>query len=101
MMQKYPRVVIVGAGFGGLQTARSLSWLTIVAPLALQQGVYVVNTIGKQIRDKKVKPFNYFDKGRLAIISCDWGIGQIAGFKLKGFIPWFFLLDVHVVYFPN
>ena len=72
-----------------------------VAPEALQQGVYVARAIRKQIQGKKIKPFNYFNKGRLAIIGCYSGVGQIGVFKLTGFLPWLFWLAVHVVYFPD
>ncbi len=75
--------------------------LSGVAPEALQQGVYVANAISKQLRGQSLKPFSYFNKGRLAIIGCYSGIGQIAGIKLTGFIPWFFWLTVHLVYFPD
>ncbi len=72
-----------------------------VAPEALQQGVYVAQAIRKQLQGKRIKPFSYFNKGRLAIIGGYSGIGQIAGIKLQGFLPWFFWLAVHVVYFPD
>ncbi|VEP11387.1 NADH dehydrogenase, FAD-containing subunit [Hyella patelloides LEGE 07179] len=75
--------------------------LSGVAPEALQQGVYVASTIRRQIQGKRVKPFKYFNKGRLAIIGCYSGIGQIAGLPLKGFLPWLFWLAVHVVYVPD
>ncbi len=72
-----------------------------VAPEALQQGVYVAGAIVKQLQEKPLKPFSYFNKGRLAIIGCYSGIGQIAGIKLRGFLPWLFWLTVHVIYFPD
>lgn len=94
----YPEVFAIGDLANIPSHKKSLSG---VAPEALQQGVYVAAAIRKQILGKRVKPFSYFNKGRLAIIGCYSGIGQVAGIKLRGFIPWFLWLAVHVVYFPD
>ncbi len=75
--------------------------LSGVAPEALQQGVYVAKAIDKISQGKPLSPFKYFNKGRLAIIGCYSGVGKIGIWKLRGFLPWFFWLAVHLVYFPN
>lgn len=94
----YPEVFAIGDLANILSHKQSLSG---VAPEALQQGVYVARAIRQQIQGKRLTPFSYFNKGRLAIIGCYSGIGQIAGIQLRGFLPWFFWLAVHVVYFPD
>lgn len=93
----YPEVFAIG----DLASIFSQKPLSGVAPEALQQGVYVAKAIVKQIQGKRLKPFSYFNKGRLAIIGCYSGIGQIAGIKLQGFLPWLFWLIIHLVYFPD
>ena len=93
----YPEVFAIG-DLTNIPSHRPLSG---VAPEALQQGVYVAGAIVKHIQDRRIKPFSYFNKGRLAIIGCYSGIGQIAGINLRGFLPWFLWLAVHVVYFPD
>ncbi|MBF2029720.1 MAG: NAD(P)/FAD-dependent oxidoreductase [Oscillatoriales cyanobacterium C42_A2020_001] len=75
--------------------------LTGVAPEALQQGVAVARNIKLQLKGRSPKPFTYFNKGRLAIIGCYSGVGYIAGIPLKGFLPWFMWLAVHLVYLPG
>lgn len=75
--------------------------LTGVAPEALQQGVAVARNIKLQLKGRSPKPFRYFNKGRLAIIGCYSGVGQIAGIPLTGFLPWFMWLAVHLVYLPG
>ena len=90
----YPKVFAIG-DLAGIKT------LSGVAPEALQQGVYVASAIKRQLQGKPLKPFNYFNKGRLAIIGCYSGIGQIGKLKLTGFFPWLFWLAIHVVYFPD
>ena len=96
-LPNYPEVFAIG-DLAHITTHKSLSG---VAPEALQQGVYVANAIIKQRQGQRIKPFSYFNKGRLAIIGCYSGIGQIAGIKLQGFLPWLFWLTVHVIYFPD
>lgn len=72
-----------------------------VAPEALQQGVAVARNIRRQLQGKSPKPFQYFNKGRLAIIGCYSGVGQVGRVKLKGFLPWLLWLGVHWVYLPG
>ena len=96
-LANYPEVFAIG-DLAHIPTHTPLSG---VAPEALQQGVYVAKAIVNQLQSKPLKPFRYFNKGRLAIIGCYSGIGQVAGIKLRGFLPWLFWLIVHVVYFPD
>ena len=96
-LANYPEVFAIG-DLAHISAHKSLSG---VAPEALQQGVYVAKAIIQQRQGKRLKPFSYFNKGRLAIIGCYSGIGQIAGIQLQGFLPWLFWLVVHVIYFPD
>jgi len=96
-LANYPEVFAIG----DLAHISDHKLLSGVAPEALQQGVYVAKAIIQQKQGKRLKPFSYFNKGRLAIIGCYSGIGQIAGIKLQGFLPWLFWLTIHVVYFPD
>lgn len=96
-LANYPEVFAIG-DLAHISAHKSLSG---VAPEALQQGVYVAKAITQQLQGKQLKPFSYFNKGRLAIIGCYSGIGHIAGIKLRGFLPWLFWLTVHVIYFPD
>ena len=95
---EYPEVFAIGDLAAVSCQDKSLSG---VAPEALQQGVYVAHAIRKQLQGKKITRFNYFNKGRLAIIGCYSGVGQIGIIQLTGFLPWFFWLAVHLVYFPD
>jgi NADH dehydrogenase len=75
--------------------------LSGVAPEALQMGVAVARNIKRQLRGQLPQPFNYFNKGRLAIIGCYSGVGKIGGFAFTGFLPWLMWLGVHLVYLPG
>lgn len=80
------------------QATRSLAG---VAPEALQQGVAIARNLRRQLRGEAPQPFNYFNKGRLAIIGGYGGVGRVAGVNLAGFIPWLMWLLVHVTYLPG
>ena len=75
--------------------------LSGVAPEALQQGVATAKNLKRQISRQPLKPFSYFNKGRLAIIGGYAGIGKIGPFQLKGFLPWILWLAVHLIYLPG
>lgn len=75
--------------------------LSGVAPEALQQGVAVARNITRQLQGRSPQAFRYFNKGRLAIIGCHAGVGQIKGWKFTGFLAWIMWLGVHFVYLPG
>ncbi|NER26196.1 MAG: NAD(P)/FAD-dependent oxidoreductase [Symploca sp. SIO1C4] len=97
-VSKYPEVFAIGDLAHLDHNQKPLSG---VAPEALQEGVFVARNIQRKLRGQKLKPFSYFNKGRLAIIGCYSGVGKIGFLQLKGFLPWFMWLAVHLVYLPD
>lgn len=94
----HPNVYAIGDAAEVKHLAKPLSG---VAPVALQQGVAVAQNIIRQRRGQKLKPFRYFNKGRLAIVGCYSGVGLIGKWKLTGFLAWVVWLGVHLVYLPG
>lgn len=72
-----------------------------VAPAAIQQGVSVARNIRRQLKGKAPQPFSYFNKGRLAIIGRNAGVGKIGKLAFTGFPAWLLWLGVHWVYLPG
>ena len=72
-----------------------------VAQEAIQQGKTAADNILRQIKGRSLEPFDYFNKGRLAIIGKHAGVGKIGKFAIKGFIAWFLWLEVHLLYLPG
>ena len=72
-----------------------------VAQEAIQQGKTAADNILRQMHGESLKPFDYFNKGRLAIIGKHAGVGKIGKFAIKGFIAWFLWLEVHLLYLPG
>jgi|SRR5579872_3153470 len=69
-----------------------------IAPVAMQEGRYAASVILDRLRSRPVKPFSYFDKGYLAVVGRNSGVGIIGGVKVYGFIAWFVWLFVHLMY---
>lgn len=69
-----------------------------IAPVAMQEGRYAASVILDRLRSRPVKPFSYFDKGYLAVVGRNSGVGIIGGVKVHGFIAWFVWLFVHLMY---
>ena len=69
-----------------------------IAPVAMQEGRYAASVMVDRLKGKTSKPFSYFDKGYLAVVGRNSGVGVIGGVKLHGFIAWFVWLFVHLMY---
>jgi NADH dehydrogenase len=69
-----------------------------VAPVAMQQGRYAASVIARRLTKRASKPFRYWDKGQLAVIGRNKGVGTIGGVELQGWTAWFVWLFVHLMY---
>ncbi len=70
-----------------------------VAQVAMQQGAYAAEQLGRRLRGKADKgPFSYFDKGSMATISRFRAVANVGPLRFGGFIAWLLWLAVHVLY---
>jgi NADH dehydrogenase len=70
-----------------------------VAPVAMQEGRYAAAVILARLRRAApLPPFRYFDKGNLAVIGRNAGVGVIGGIRVKGRIAWLAWLFIHLMY---
>jgi NADH dehydrogenase len=69
-----------------------------IAPVAMQEGRYAASVIVGRLGSRSVPSFRYFDKGYLAVVGRNSGVGVIGGVKVHGFIAWFVWLFVHLMY---
>jgi NADH dehydrogenase len=73
-----------------------------IAPEALQQGTAVAQNLRRQIRGLSPQPFNYFNKGKAAIIARNSGVAYLLGrIPLQGFLAWLLWLVIHLYYLPG
>ena len=73
-----------------------------IAPEALQQGGAIAENIKRQLAGRKPKEFNYFNKGRAAIIARNAGVILLLGkIPVGGFLGWLMWLGIHLYYLPG
>ncbi|MFC6286412.1 NAD(P)/FAD-dependent oxidoreductase [Nocardioides sp. GCM10027113] len=88
----HPEVFVVG-------DMASLDNLPGVAQVAIQGAKYAAKEIDGRLRGKAPqKPFKYFDKGSMAIISRFRAVALVGKVRLTGVIAWLMWLAVHLVY---
>ncbi|MGF1588160.1 MAG: NAD(P)/FAD-dependent oxidoreductase [Pleurocapsa sp.] len=73
-----------------------------IAPEALQQGTAVAQNLKRQLRGLPPKPFNYFNKGKAAIIARNSGVAYLFGkIPIQGLAAWLLWLGIHLYYLPG
>jgi NADH dehydrogenase len=69
-----------------------------VAPVAMQQGMYVAQAIQARLRGKTLAPFRYNDRGSMATIGRSSGVVDLHWIRFGGFFGWLTWLFVHLMY---
>jgi NADH:ubiquinone reductase (H+-translocating) len=70
-----------------------------VAQVAIQGGAYAAKTIRKRLLgETDIKPFEYFDKGDMAVIGRASAVANIFGFHVSGLPAWLIWLFIHLMY---
>ncbi len=69
-----------------------------VAPVAVQEGLFVAKAIRADLSGKSRGDFKYFDKGIMATIGRSKAVVSTLGFNFSGFLAWITWVLVHVVY---
>jgi NADH dehydrogenase len=93
----YPDIFVVG-DLAAAQTKDGKP-LPGVAPVAIQGGTYVANTILARLKGKKdVPPFRYLNKGDMAVIGRAAAVANIFGLHFWGLPAWLIWLFIHLMY---
>ncbi len=92
----HPEVFVIGdlARFAH-QTGEPLPG---IAPVAMQQGRHVANTIRRRLTGRPVRAFRYFNKGELATIGRAAAVANFGQVRFSGFPAWLLWLFVHLMY---
>ncbi len=70
-----------------------------LAPVAMQQGIFAAKNILRELDGKPRKPFQYINKGTMAVIGRSNAVVELPGVgKLTGFIGWMIWIFVHIMY---
>jgi len=68
------------------------------APVAMQQGRYIAQTILGDLHGRHRRPFHFVDKGQMATIGRSRAVLEIGKIKLGGWLAWVTWLIVHIYY---
>jgi NADH dehydrogenase len=92
----HPEVFVIGdlAHFAH-QTGEPLPG---IAPVAMQQGRYVADTIRRRLGGRPVRPFRYVNKGELATIGRAAAVANFGRLRFSGYPAWLLWLFVHLMY---
>src|SRR5580692_7816856 len=69
-----------------------------VAPVAMQQGGWVAQTIARDLENQPRRDFRYHDKGSLATIGRAAAVAQIGKLELSGYFAWLAWLFIHILF---
>ncbi|HET9454405.1 MAG TPA: NAD(P)/FAD-dependent oxidoreductase [Gemmatimonadaceae bacterium] len=69
-----------------------------VAQGAIQSGRRAALNVLKRIDGRETVPFRYVNKGDLATIGRHKAIAQFPGFRMWGYLAWWFWLFLHIMY---
>jgi len=69
-----------------------------LAPVAMQQGEWVAETIARDLEKQPRREFHYHDKGSLATIGRAAAVAQIGKFELSGYFAWLAWLFIHIMF---
>ncbi|MGB6969134.1 MAG: FAD-dependent oxidoreductase [Methyloceanibacter sp.] len=94
----HPRVVIVGAGFGGLSAAKELGGTAFEVTLIDQHNYHLFQPLLHQVATAGLAPFRYRDFGSLATIGRKRAVADLGGLKVKGFLAWMLWSLAHIYF---
>ncbi len=69
-----------------------------VSPVAITEGRYVAKFILKKLKNKKIKPYKYFNKGSLATIGKAKAVADFGWIRFSGFFAWLLWVFVHIFF---
>jgi NADH dehydrogenase len=69
-----------------------------VAPVAMQEGLYVAKLLGSRFRGKDLPPFRYKDKGSLAVIGRNAAVADFGRYRFSGLFAWLIWVFIHISY---
>jgi NADH dehydrogenase len=76
--------------------------LPALSPVAIQMGHYAARIVRRETADNALvetrRPFDYFDKGQLAVIGRGRAVADLHKLKFSGFFAWLSWIFVHIAY---
>ena len=94
----FDRIFAIG-DIAQMKTEKYPNGLPMLAPVAIQQGIHLGKNLSKMLRNKDLKPFEYFDKGSMATIGRNKAVVDLPGKRnFGGLFAWMIWMFIHLVY---
>lgn len=95
-IKNYPEIFVVGdlANFSHQDNKP----LPGIAPVAMEQGLYMAKYMKAKIKGESMPCFQYKDKGSLAVIGDNHAVVNLGFMKLSGFVAWLVWVFAHIYY---
>jgi len=95
-VSEHPNIFVIGdlANFSH-QNGKPLPG---VAPVAMQEGLYVARLIEKRLKGNTLPAFHYKDYGSLAVIGRNSAVVDLGFIKFSGFPAWLAWIFVHILF---
>jgi NADH dehydrogenase len=95
-VSEHPNIFVIGdlANFSH-QNGKPLPG---VAPVAMQEGLYVARLIEKRLKGDTLPAFHYKDYGSLAVIGRNSAVVDLGFIKFSGFPAWLAWIFVHILF---
>lgn len=72
--------------------------LPMIAPVAMQMGIYAGKAILAKEANSTISPFRYRDKGSMATIGRNAAVASAFGINFRGYMAWLVWLLLHLYY---
>lgn len=69
-----------------------------ICPVAIQMGEYAAQAIAGDLAGRPRRPFEYWDKGQLAVIGRGRAVADIWRLRFGGFLAWVIWIFVHIFF---
>lgn len=81
-----------------MQTEKYPKGHPMVAQPAIQQGKHLAENFKRLFKNKKLEPFEYFDKGTMATVGRNRAVVDLGKFRFGGFFAWFLWMFIHLYF---
>jgi NADH dehydrogenase len=93
-LARFPNVMVIGDMAAASQDGKPLPGL---APVAMQEGKYAARRIADQVAGRNTPPFEYRDRGTMAVIGRYRAVVEIGQRRFSGILAWLLWLLIHIV----
>ena len=93
----HPEVLVLGDA-AAFTDAKTGGLVPGVAPAAIQMGGYAARNVRASMRGQPRVPFQYWNKGELAVIGRGDAVANLPGLRFGGFFAWLIWIFLHITY---